>query len=512
MSKHLNEMLDRAPVNIMTCDPKTFKITYANQTSIDTLNKIAHLLPEGISGANIMGQCIDIFHQKPEYQRKLLADESRLPHKAIIRLGGEFLDLEISGLYKGKKLYSLMLTWSVVTDKHRMELMLNLMPINVMMADPETLEVDYINDTSVKTLKGIEHLLPIKAEEVKGTCIDIFHKHPEHQRKLLANPNNMPYSTIISLGEEKLELNASAIVDDSGYYIGPMVSWSVMTDRYKVAEQVKAAAADVAASAEQLQQTAQQMNSTLDTTSNRCTSVAAAAEQSSANVQTVAAAAEELAASIEEVRGQVVEASSMTGSAVKQAGQANESVEGLSKDAEKIGSVVELINDIAAQTNLLALNATIEAARAGEAGKGFAVVASEVKQLAQQTAQAIEEISAQIGSIQQKTKVSVTAIRDITETIEKINAIADNINTTMDEQTTATNEIANSIQQAAAGSSEASENVQGIQQLASESQAASGEVLRTSEQLAEIAASLQTSINGMLNQNNNKHGEGKSPH
>ena len=78
--------------------------------------------------------------------------------------------------------------------------------------------------------------------------------------------------------------------------------------------------------------------------------------------------------------------------------------------AEKVGSVVGLISRIAAQTNLLALNATIEAARAGEAGKGFAVVASEVKSLAMQTSKATQEVSAQIGKIQEATRHSVEEI------------------------------------------------------------------------------------------------------
>ena len=86
-------------------------------------------------------------------------------------------------------------------------------------------------------------------------------------------------------------------------------------------------------------------------------------------------------------------------------------VEGLAAGTHKIGEVVTLIQNIASQTNLLALNATIEAARAGEHGKGFAVVASEVKALANQTAKATEEISAQIQDIQNATGEAVNAIQ-----------------------------------------------------------------------------------------------------
>jgi len=89
----------------------------------------------------------------------------------------------------------------------------------------------------------------------------------------------------------------------------------------------------------------------------------------------------------------------------------------LSRAAQRIGDVVKLITAIANQTNLLALNATIEAARAGEAGRGFAIVASEVKSLSNQTAKATEEIGAQIAGMQIATQDNVETIKQISKTI-----------------------------------------------------------------------------------------------
>ena len=120
-------------------------------------------------------------------------------------------------------------------------------------------------------------------------------------------------------------------------------------------------------------------------------------------------------------------------------------------EATRIGDVVKLINEIAGQTNLLALNATIEAARAGEAGRGFAVVASEVKSLAEQTAKATEQIGAQIASIQASSTQAVDAIGGITSTISTISEITSAIAAAVEEQSSATQEIARNVQQAAHG-------------------------------------------------------------
>src|SRR3546814_17900519 len=117
----------------------------------------------------------------------------------------------------------------------------------------------------------------------------------------------------------------------------------------------------------------------------------------------------ELSPSIAEISRQVSQSAEIAGKAVIDAERTNVQVQGLADAAQKIGEVVSLITDIASQTNLLALNATIEAARAGEAGTGFAVVAAEVKNLANATANATDEITRQNATTQQATRDAVAA-------------------------------------------------------------------------------------------------------
>ncbi len=194
-----------------------------------------------------------------------------------------------------------MLSWSVVTARENLKQMVDLMPINVMMCDPKDFKINFANRTSLDTLKGLEHLLPVKAADLDGACIDIFHKAPAHQRGILADPKNLPYHSVISVGPEKLDLNVAAIVDARGYYVGPMVSWSVVTAQHQLASNVREVTKTVASTATELQSTAQALSAAAEETSRQSASVAAASEQASSNVQTVAAAAEELTNTIQTV-------------------------------------------------------------------------------------------------------------------------------------------------------------------------------------------------------------------
>jgi methyl-accepting chemotaxis protein len=249
---------------------------------------------------------------------------------------------------------------------------------------------------------------------------------------------------------------------------------------------------------QQLSAAAKSMLDTAEETSQQAAAVAAASEQATQGVQTVASAAEELSSTVEAISQQITETSDTAGRAVDEARRTDAIVRGLADGAAKIGEVVQLIQAIAGQTNLLALNATIEAARAGEAGRGFAIVASEVKALANQTGKATDDVAAHVAAIQRATREAVEAINAIGAIINEVSHISVSVSAAMHEQGATTSEIARSTQHAAQGTHQVSRSIEVVSQAASQTGKVASEVLTAAGHLRNQADDLREEVNRFL--------------
>jgi len=235
--------LDGAQTAIMMVD-RDFIVTYANKATMDLLAKYKTEFSAAFPGFvpdSLIGGCIDMFHKNPTHQRKLLDDARNLPYQTDISIGELKFALNVTAMIDaGGEYVGNTLEWSDVTELRNRENHVARLQGSVDASMQAMIMVDrdfvvtYANkatqDLLTKYRTELSAAFPgFDPTALEGVCIDMFHKNPAHQRKLLDDVSNLPYQTDISIGDLKFALNVTAIIDADGNYVGNTLEWSDVT-------------------------------------------------------------------------------------------------------------------------------------------------------------------------------------------------------------------------------------------------------------------------------------------
>jgi methyl-accepting chemotaxis protein len=288
-------------------------------------------------------------------------------------------------------------------------------PGNMLVADTE-LNLIYLNPASEATLKTIEQYLPVKVEEMQGQSIDIFHKNPTLQRKILSNPKNLPHTALIQVGPEILDLTINAIIDKNGNYLGPLVDWTIATERVKMENENKNRVAEEKKAAEELQakvdsmltvvQSASMGDLTQEITVNGDSAIGQMGAglkkflsglrndlgDISKNAESVSAAAEELTATSTTMSANAEETSAQAGVVASASEEVGNNVQTVATGAEEMSASISEIANNSTQAAQIS-NEAVEVAKRtnetistlGESSKEIGEVVKVITSIAEQT-------------------------------------------------------------------------------------------------------------------------------
>jgi methyl-accepting chemotaxis protein len=241
--------LESVQTNIFMADTE-FTIIYANKRALDTLRNMEGEIRKafGVEVKDIVGGSIHRFHKNQQAVERILRSSAALPHNVDFAFGAVTLQTRINAILgPGQKVLGYIVNWEDVSERRRGEAeqarlnsMLHNSPTNVMTAD-RNLKINYVNPASLTLLRKLERHLPVKADNVLGSCIDVFHKNPAYQQKILSDPKNLPTRANINIGPEVADLLVTAIFDQDKNYLGPMVTWELITEKLENERKIKEA-------------------------------------------------------------------------------------------------------------------------------------------------------------------------------------------------------------------------------------------------------------------------------
>ncbi|MGA8649117.1 MAG: methyl-accepting chemotaxis protein, partial [Xanthobacteraceae bacterium] len=491
--------LDACKTNVMVAD-ENYNIVYMNKTMTEMMHAAEADLRRDIPALNarkLIGMNIDVFHRNPSHQRRLL-DGLTTTFETALNVGGRNFHLVVMPIRSdGGGRVGTVVEWKDETEQKKLEVAaarirsaLDSCTTNVMVAD-ENCNIIYMNNTLVKMLKAAEadlrkELPNFDSEKLLGAPMDVFHKNPAHQRRLIENLNGT-FEADIKVGVRKFHLIASVAKGADDRRLGTVVEWKDTTAEKAIEEEINGmvqAAIDgdlarrltledktgffrnLAAAMNKLcelfsdvirevKQAAREVANASAEISTSTTDLSQRTEEQAAGLEETSASMEEISATVKknaENAQQANDSANNTREVADRGGQvvakAVEAMALIDKSSHKVSDIIGVIDEIARQTNLLALNAAVEAARAGEAGRGFAVVASEVRSLAQRASQAAKDIKDLITNSNNQVREGVdlvnkagTALDDIVESMNRVAAIVSEIAAASAEQATGIEQV-----------------------------------------------------------------------
>jgi len=428
-----------------------FNITFLNpaaqQLFVRTESRFARRFP-GFRATELIGKNMDIFHVRPEHQRKLLADPSRLPYRTTVRVEGLVVGLSVNATYAADGTHTgFALEW---TD-------------NTSTAVYEE-EVRSLHDAAVQG--RLSH---------RGDVARLTSPYSD----MLSQINDIVDGLLAPVTEVREALGQSATGDFSisinSNYVG---DHAVLKDAYNtMTTELSDTIRQIRLAAEQISAGSGQVASTAQSLAHGATTQAAAIEEIGTTIRTVA----EQASSTAEAAREVDKVSQRAGDAAARGDdrmKAMLTAMGNIEDASRhISRIIKVIDEIAFQTNLLALNAAVEAARAGVHGRGFAVVAEEVRNLAARSAKAARETTEMIENTLLKVEQGSTAAN---ETASALHEIVENVDQVRD----LIGDIAKAADEQAQGITEVDKGLEQIDRVTQQNTAAAEESAAAAEELS----------------------------